>query len=129
MSILWLKFGYVNANVYLKKVLYTWTNSSENYVTPVKTCEQIEVPVDEDSAALQYPQRYGMGFSMTILPFGLAYGHGGSNGDFTCTFEIYKEHDMGFVIFTNSDTGTAFHRQMQKFLIYGKDTASFNVKL
>lgn len=90
---------------------------------------QVEVPIEEDSADLQYPQRYSLGFSLTMSPFGLAYGHGGSNGDFNCTFEIYQDHNMGFVIFTNSDTGTAFHRHMQKFLIYGKDTPSFNVKL
>ena len=90
---------------------------------------QVAVPIDDTRYLLQYPQRFGLGYSLTMSPFGLAYGHSGSNGDFNCYFEIYQDHDIGFVIFTNNDTGTALYRQMQKFLIYGSQTPSFDLVL
>lgn len=81
---------------------------------------QVAVNRDVEDGDSPYPRRYSLGFDMTKSPFGLAYGHGGNNGDFTCLFQIYQEHDLGFVIFTNSSNGTAMYKQMQQYLIYGK---------
>ncbi len=80
---------------------------------------QIEVPIDPSEGDWPYPQRYSLGFHLMNTPFGLAYGHGGNNGDFTCIFHIYKEHDIAFAIFTNANTGTAMHKKLHEYLIYG----------
>ena len=82
---------------------------------------QIEVPTEPEEGDGPWPQRFGLGFHLTNTPLGLAYGHGGNNGDFTCNFVIYKEQGLGFAIFTNSDSGTAFHKKMHEYLIWGKD--------
>jgi CubicO group peptidase (beta-lactamase class C family) len=81
---------------------------------------QVAVNRDVENGDSPYPRRYSLGFDMTNSPFGLAYGHGGNNGDFTCLYQIYQDHDLGFVIFTNSNNGTAMYKQMQQYLIYGK---------
>jgi CubicO group peptidase (beta-lactamase class C family) len=81
---------------------------------------QIEVPSDPEEGDESWPERYGLGFHMTKTPIGLGYGHGGNNGDFTCYFYVYPEHDIGFAIFTNSDSGTAFHKKMHEYLVLGK---------
>lgn len=81
---------------------------------------QVAVNRDVENGDSPYPRRYSLGFDMTNSPFGLAYGHGGNNGDFTCLYQIYQDHDLGFVIFTNSSNGTAMYKQMQQYLIYGK---------
>lgn len=81
---------------------------------------QVAVNRDVENGDSPYPKRYSLGFDLTNSPFGLAYGHGGNNGDFTCLYQIYQDHDSGFVIFTNSDNGTAMYKQMHQYLIYGK---------
>lgn len=83
---------------------------------------QVEVPPDPEPGATDpgWPSRYGLGFNLMNSPYGLVYGHGGNNGDFICQFEIYKDHDMGFIIFTNSNTGAQFYAKMREYLITGK---------
>ena len=52
--------------------------------------------------------REGMGQGISIketTDFGNTFGHGGNNGDFKCYFEIYDELKMGYILFTNADTG------------------------
>ena len=87
---------------------------------------QVAIPVNTDEGDMPWPQRYGLGFHLNNTPLGLAYGHGGNNGDFTCIFFIYKELGVAFAIFTNSDSGTAFHKKMHEYLIYGKDYAAID---
>jgi len=70
-----------------------------------------------------WPGRYGLGFHMTKSPFGLAYGHGGNNGNFTCLFELYPEHQMGFVVFTNADTGYLLVNALREYLVIGASAA------
>jgi CubicO group peptidase (beta-lactamase class C family) len=81
---------------------------------------QVEVPINPDEGDFPWPQRYGLGFHLGNTPHGLAYGHGGSNGDFNCLFEVYDEHNAGFIIFTNNDTGTSFYKHLHQYLITGK---------
>ena len=81
---------------------------------------QVEVPIKPEEGDWPWPTRYGLGFSLMNTPHGITYGHGGNNGDFTCDFVIYKEQGLGFAIFTNSDSGTAFHKKMHEYLIWGK---------
>ncbi len=80
---------------------------------------QIEVPLDPEEQP-QWPSRYGLGFHLMNTPFGLAYGHGGNNGNFTCQFELYPEQNMGFAIFTNADTGSLLVNALREYLIIGR---------
>ena len=64
-----------------------------------------------------------MGISLAIResPYGLVFGHGGNNGDFRCGFEIYKDLNMGYVIFTNANTAYPLIEALPKFLVEGKE--------
>ncbi|MEL6868433.1 MAG: serine hydrolase [Pseudomonadota bacterium] len=86
---------------------------------------QVAVP-PEDKDNPPWPQRYGLGFHLMNSPFGRVYGHGGFNGDFSCQFELYPEHDMGFAIFTNADTGWIFVNALRDYLVLGKDASLAN---
>ncbi|MEM1264157.1 MAG: serine hydrolase [Pseudomonadota bacterium] len=66
-----------------------------------------------------WPGRYSLGFHLMNSPYGLVYGHGGNNGNFTCHFELYPEHDVGFVVFTNADTGSLLIDALREYLIIG----------
>ena len=70
-----------------------------------------------------WPGRYGLGFHMMNSPYGLAYGHGGNNGNFTCLFEVYPDHQMGFVVFTNADTGSLLANALREYLVIGVSDA------
>jgi CubicO group peptidase (beta-lactamase class C family) len=68
-----------------------------------------------------WTSHFGLGVVIDETPFGLAFGHGGNNGDFKCEFKIYEDLEMGFVIFTNGSTGDQLSSQaMEQFLITGK---------
>ncbi|MEM1089113.1 MAG: serine hydrolase domain-containing protein, partial [Pseudomonadota bacterium] len=79
---------------------------------------QVEVPLDPEERP-QWPSRYGLGFHLMNTPYGLAYGHGGNNGNFTCQFELYPEQNMGFAIFTNADTGSLLVNALREYLVIG----------
>ncbi|MEM9183075.1 MAG: serine hydrolase [Pseudomonadota bacterium] len=79
---------------------------------------QVEVPLDPEERP-QWPSRYGLGFHLMNTPYGLAYGHGGNNGNFTCQFEVYPEQNMGFAIFTNADSGSLLVNALREYLVIG----------
>ena len=87
----------------------------ERMLTP-----QIALPTEELDDR-EVPESYGLGFHLAETPLGLAFGHGGNNGNFTCQFEIYDEHDIGFVIFTNSNTGPVLVDALRQYLVMGRD--------
>lgn len=91
--------------------------SAEGYAKMLEP--QVAVPLDDDRNP-QWSRRYGLGFHMMNSPFGLAYGHGGHNGDFSCQFELYPAHDMGFAIFTNADTGWMLVNALREYLVIGR---------
>ena len=68
-----------------------------------------------------WTSHFGLGIQVEDTPFGLAFGHGGNNGDFRCEFKVYQNLGMGFAIFTNNNTGDqlAYHA-LEQFLITGK---------
>lgn len=68
----------------------------------------------------QYKSYAGLGLMMSESPQGLIFGHMGSNGDFNCLFQVYKEAKMGFVVFTNSSTAGPLIRDLEEFLVGGK---------
>ena len=54
---------------------------------------------------------------------GKSFGHRGSNGNFRCEAEVYKDPKMGYIIFTNSNTSDALLGAMRIFLVEGKEKA------
>lgn len=79
---------------------------------------QVATPLEPGDEP-QWPGRYGLGFHMMKSPFGLVYGHGGNNGNFTCLFELYPDQQMGFVVFTNADTGSLLINALREYLVTG----------
>jgi hypothetical protein len=68
----------------------------------------------------KYKEYMGESFAVRDSPFGMVFGHGGNNGDFRCTFEVYKDLKMGYAIFTNSSTAYPLLEKMKSFLVEGK---------
>jgi len=79
-----------------------------------------EYPYDSTDEKPRYPTYMGMSLEIRETPYGLSFGHGGNNGDFTCLFEVYKDLKMGYVIFTNSNTSFPLLSSFRDFLIEGK---------
>jgi CubicO group peptidase (beta-lactamase class C family) len=58
----------------------------------------------------------GLGIFIEQTPFGIKYHHGGSNGDFTCNFQFYKQPQSGYVFFMNCDKMPQFLANLNQFL-------------
>ncbi len=82
---------------------------------------QTEIPKDEkDTRSKEWQDYFGLSIHMQKTPFGPSFGHGGNNGDFRCLAVMYQDLDMGFVVFTNSNTGEILHDDLVEYLITGK---------
>lgn len=79
-----------------------------------------EFPMAKGEPKRPYPNGMGQGFAVRQTPYGSTFGHGGSNGDFKCYYEVYDDLKMGYVIFTNGDMGDYLHPKMAELLIEGK---------
>jgi hypothetical protein len=75
---------------------------------------------DEEDWMNGYQTGFGLGIALRESPYGLVFGHGGNNGDFRCTFEVYDELRSGFIVFTNADTGGPLLFDLAQFLVEGK---------
>ena len=73
--------------------------------------------IPNDNPAIE--EKISMGFFLQQLPGGLLIQHGGNNGDFHCKFAVIPEQGVGYVIFTNSNTGEHLYRAFEKFLVIG----------
>ena len=71
-------------------------------------------------ASKKHKEGMGLGISLRNTDYGKVFGHGGNNGDFKCMFEVYEDLGMGYIIFTNSNTGDAFDEDLLALLIEGK---------
>jgi CubicO group peptidase (beta-lactamase class C family) len=69
----------------------------------------------------KYKEYMGESLAIRESPFGLVFGHGGNNGDFRCTFEVYKDLKMGYALFTNSSTAYPLIEKLGAFLVEGKE--------
>lgn len=79
-----------------------------------------ETAVPEDKATgLGSEEHFGLGIHLIDSPYGRIIGHGGSNGDFQCQFDIYEEKKMGFILFTNSDNGMNMINAFRRYAIHG----------
>ncbi len=82
-----------------------------------------EYPMLEGEPQRPYPNGMGQGIAIRKTPFGQTFGHGGSNGDFKCYYEMYDGLKMGYIIFTNADMGDYLHPKMAELLVEGKKKA------
>lgn len=66
---------------------------------------------------------WGLGIQIENSAQGLVYGHSGSTSrGFVCNFRYFKDLDMGYAIFTNSQMGGFLSLPLlRQFLITGKD--------
>jgi CubicO group peptidase (beta-lactamase class C family) len=69
----------------------------------------------------KFPVYMGISLEIQETPFGKSFGHGGNNGDFKCSFVVYKDLKMGYAIFTNGDSSDPLLEAMRKFLVEGKE--------
>ena len=79
-----------------------------------------DFPKEYYTPGLSTKESFGLGIMVMETPWGMAYGHGGNNGDFRCQFEIFEEGKMGFAIYTNGSEGHHLSNDFREFLIMGK---------
>jgi len=62
----------------------------------------------------------GLGIFIRKTDNGDTFYHGGNNGDLKCQFEVYDKLKMGYIIFTNSDTGSELTMDAWQIFVEGK---------
>lgn len=62
----------------------------------------------------------GLGIFIRKTDYGDTFNHGGNNGDFKCQFEVYDKLKMGYVIYTNSNTGSELTIDAWQIFVEGK---------
>ncbi|SNY94942.1 serine hydrolase [Flagellimonas pacifica] len=62
----------------------------------------------------------GLGIFIRKTDYGDTFYHGGNNGDFKCQFEVYDKLKMGYIIYTNSDTGSELTMDAWQIFVEGK---------
>jgi CubicO group peptidase (beta-lactamase class C family) len=84
---------------------------------------QTILPKEDSEKKNGWDSYRGLGFELEKSPYGLVIGHGGSTSTgFTCYFNIFQDLNMGYAIFTNSDTGEILVQSpIMEFLITGKE--------
>ncbi len=68
----------------------------------------------------------GLGVALRYSDYGKVFGHGGNNGDFKCMFEVYEDLGMGYIIFTNSNTGDSLTNDLAQILVEGRNPESLD---
>ncbi|HEY4786657.1 MAG TPA: serine hydrolase domain-containing protein, partial [Bacteroidales bacterium] len=82
---------------------------------------QTTFPLSEKEKSQGLEIYFGLGIELEKTPYGLVFEHGGNNGDFKCQFKMFKDLNVGYVIFTNSNTGGQLaYDAIAEFLITGK---------
>ena len=69
------------------------------------------------------PEGAGLGIFIRKTDYGDTFYHGGNNGDFKCQFEVYDKLKMGYIIYTNSDTGSELTTDAWQIFVEGKKKA------
>lgn len=78
-------------------------------------------PIFDSPDSLYWNVGTSLGFFVQDTPFGKAIMHGGNNGNFQAEFVLYTEKRIGFVVFTNNNTGHKLAEELGKYLIYGRE--------
>ncbi|GMN08360.1 hypothetical protein MTsPCn5_37490 [Croceitalea sp. MTPC5] len=81
----------------------------------------IHSPFPDNRRETNHPEEgMGLGIALSKSEFGRLFYHSGNSGDFKCLFRMYEDLGMGFVVFTNSNTGSFLADDLALFLIEGK---------
>lgn len=74
----------------------------------------------EDVGGDDWLSYFGLGLTIEDTPFGVSIGHGGNNGDFKCQMTLYTDLGVGYILFTNGNTGDQLAGPaLEQFLITG----------
>lgn len=85
--------------------------------------EFLKIHTESNSEFWNYqdkPEGAGLGIFIRKTDYGDTFFHGGNNGDFKCQFEIYDKLKMGYIIYTNSDTGSELTMDGWQIFVEGK---------
>ena len=93
--------------------------SAQTYNTMLS--KHSDYPFEPGDEKPKYPTYMGESLEIRETPWGKSFGHGGNNGDFKCTFRVYKDQKMGYALFTNSNTSDVLLEAIGQFLVEGKD--------
>ncbi|MEM9304918.1 MAG: serine hydrolase domain-containing protein, partial [Pseudomonadota bacterium] len=96
--------------------------STETYDEAFTLVSRSQPEVSEHDVPWQ--RGFGLGFSITESPYGIAFGHGGNNGDFHAMFEAYRDHGIGYVVMGNNERAWALNEVLRRFLIAGRGVPS-----
>jgi CubicO group peptidase (beta-lactamase class C family) len=114
---------HTEAKIFTNFMLYLFEQKGLSEATyKTMLTKQSEYPVDSTEEKPSSPSYMGISLDIRETPFGISFGHGGNNGDFTCRFEMFKDLKMGYVVFTNSNTSDLLlYDALGRFLIEGKN--------
>jgi len=79
--------------------------------------KQTSLPADTKSNIWNYNEYMGLGFFIEEAPYGKVIRHSGDNGDFIAIFRLYDELKMGYIIFTNGNSGRFILDNIESILI------------
>ena len=81
----------------------------------------IHSPFPDNRRETDHPREgMGLGIALSESNFGKMFYHSGNSGDFKCLFRMYDDLGMGFVVFTNSNTGNFLADDLALLLVEGK---------
>ena len=113
---------HTEAKIFTRFMLYLLEQkglSAQTYNTMLS--KHSDYPFEPGDEKPKYPTYMGESLEIRETPWGKSFGHGGNNGDFKCTFRVYKDQKMGYALFTNSNTSDVLLEAIGQFLVEGKD--------
>lgn len=72
---------------------------------------QVSIPKNEEDDTIAW----GLGIAMKPTRYGLAYLHGGNNGNFQSGCRFFKDQKNGYVFFTNCNKGADLNKRLEVF--------------
>ena len=90
---------------------------------PATYREFLTIHTESNPEYWNYPDKKegaGLGIFIRKTDFGDTFYHGGNNGDFKCQFEVYDRLKMGYIIYTNSETGSELTMDAWELFVEGK---------
>lgn len=102
---------------------YALTILERKGLKPSTYSEFLKIHTESNPEFWNYPDKTegaGLGIFIRKTDFGDTFYHGGNNGDFKCQFEIYDKLKMGYIVYTNSDTGSELTMDAWQIFVEGK---------
>ncbi|WP_161991910.1 serine hydrolase [Flagellimonas algicola] len=102
---------------------YALTILERKGLKPSTYSEFLEIHTESNPEYWNIPDKKegaGLGIFIRKTDYGDTFYHGGNNGDFKCQFEIYDKLKLGYIIYTNSDTGSELTMDAWQIFVEGK---------